>query len=1289
MTSAPASRPPAGRVVALCGGVGGAKLAFGLERMLGEALTLIVNTGDDFEHLGLSISPDVDTVLYTLAGLQDKERGWGRAGESWNFMAGLGELGGETWFNLGDRDLALHVWRSQQMRAGRRLTDIIGDVARRFAIGATILPMSDNPIRTIVETPDGPLAFQRYFVERRCAPRLLGVRFEGLDRARLSAPVRDALRAPDLKAIVICPSNPFLSVDPILATPGLRALIEAAEAPVVAVSPLIGGAAVKGPTAKIMSRAACSDHSDGDRGSLSRSARWAHCRRRGRIPKRFSRRRDPRNAHLDGRRCGSRTARSGGFGFRRRTRNGGVARAMTARRVEGGAWAIVPVKRFDRAKSRLSAVLAPGERALLAKAMLGDVLDQLARAPSLRGVVVVTGDADARALADEFGFDVAADPRDEGVNAAVLRGITHARACGASAVVVVPGDIPFVTVGELDIALGALAAANVALARAARDGGTNMLALCPLDAIAPAFGEDSFARHVAATRASGSEALVFDLAGASRDIDVAADLVGLAAFSGGQRTRACLLGFDVAGRVESARSGKGHTVSKSMAIVRDLCDRSRLTREQGLALVDTVDVSPLLAAATRRRDAAHGAVVSYSRKVFIPLTQLCRDVCHYCTFAHPPRPGVRAYLTRDEVVAIAEAGKRAGCKEALFTLGDKPELRYRQARDELRALGHETTLAYLAEVAALVRERTGLLPHVNPGVMGDEDLAALRRVSISQGLMLESAAERLCGKGQPHFGSPDKRPRARLDTLRRAGEQAIPVTSGLLIGIGETREERIEAMIALRDLNDAHGHIQEIIIQNFRPKPGTRMAEIPPPSLDDHLWTIAIARLLFEPSMNIQAPPNLNPDDLTQLVAAGVNDWGGVSPVTIDYVNPEAPWPHLEALEAATRRAGKTLNERLAIYPRFARDPDAWVDAGLRKPLFDWIDGDGWPRQDEWRPGRVGPLPARALGLLRTKPRRRAPEGLRPVLDKARAGVTLEESDIVALFRARGDAFAAVCREADELRREVNGDIVSYVVTRNINYTNICSFKCQFCAFSKGKLSENLRGRPYDLEMEEVARRVGEAWGRGASEVCMQGGIHPSYTGDKYLEICRVTKAAAPHIHIHAFSPLEVSQGAKTLGLSPSEFLVELKRAGLGTLPGTAAEILDEEVSANALPGQGEYAGVARRGARRASRRLAFDGDDHVRAHRPLRALGTPYPARARIADGDGRLHGIRAIAVRAHGSSDLFEGPCASGSHVPRGSSHARGRASGVASAHFEHPGVVGEARRRGRERVPERRRQ
>ena len=603
----------------------------------------------------------------------------------------------------------------------------------------------------------------------------------------------------------------------------------------------------------------------------------------------------------------------------------------------------------------------------------------------------------------------------------------------------------------------------------------------------------------------------------------------------------------------------------------------RLSADAALALAgaDDRDAQPLMEAAAALRDAGHGGLVTYSPKVFIPLTQLCRDVCHYCTFAHPPRPGEPIYLGAEEVLAIARAGAEAGCHEALFTLGDKPELRYAAARATLDRLGHETTLSYLAEMAGLVLRETGLLPHLNPGIMTRADIDVLRRVSASQGIMLESAAERLSDRGGPHFGSPDKDPAVRLETIRMAGEAAVPFTTGILIGIGETRRERIESLLALRDLDDRYGHIQEIIIQNFRAKPGTRMADAPEPGLGDHLWTIAAARLIFGPAMNIQAPPNLNPGALAEMIAAGINDWGGVSPVTRDHVNPEAPWPALDHLAGQTAAAGKMLVPRLAIYPEFARNPEPWLDPAIRAPVLRAMDAEGFARPDAWIAGsgseppsaaapHPSPLPARGE---REGPAQREGEGrFAAILDRAAAGEALSEDEIVRLFQARGEAFAQVCRAADRLRQRVNGDTVSYVVTRNINYTNVCYFRCQFCAFSKGKLSENLRGRPYDLDLPEIQRRVEEAWERGATEVCLQGGIHPEYTGATYLAVCRAIKEAVPGIHIHAFSPLEIWQGAKTLRRTVPDFLHALKEAGLSSLPGTAAEILDDEVRAVICP---------------------------------------------------------------------------------------------------------------------------
>lgn len=595
---------------------------------------------------------------------------------------------------------------------------------------------------------------------------------------------------------------------------------------------------------------------------------------------------------------------------------------------------------------------------------------------------------------------------------------------------------------------------------------------------------------------------------------------------------------------------------------------ARVSGEEIPALV-TAEVDALCEVAARQRDQGHGALVSYSRKVFIPLTRLCRDVCHYCTFARPPHADEPAYLDPEAVLAIARAGAAAGCREALFTLGDQPERRYQAARTALARLGHPSTLSYLAEMAELVLAETGLLPHLNPGVLSVEDLTALRRVSVSQGLMLESAAERLCRAGGPHHGSPDKVPAVRLATLRAAGEASVPFTTGLLIGIGETRLERLEALLALRELHETYGHIQEIIVQNFRAKPGTRMALAPEPDLNEQRWTIAAARLIFGPAMTLQAPPNLRPHETAALIGAGINDWGGVSPVTPDHVNPEAPWPHLDTLAAQTAAAGKTLVERLAIHPAYVSAPERWLDPVLRTPVVRAVDAAGYVRDDgAWRTGDRTALPpdlVAAAGAIGAPSIRRA-EGVGAVLDRAWADDVLSEAEIVRLFGARGVELAAVFGAADAFRRHLCGETVTYVVNRNINYTNICTYRCRFCAFSKGRTSEALRGAPYDLTLAEVVRRAEEAWARGATEVCLQGGIHPAYTGETYLGLCRALKAALPGLHIHAFSPLEISQGAETLGVPVGAFLARLRDAGLGSLPGTAAEILDDAVRAVLCP---------------------------------------------------------------------------------------------------------------------------
>jgi FO synthase len=576
--------------------------------------------------------------------------------------------------------------------------------------------------------------------------------------------------------------------------------------------------------------------------------------------------------------------------------------------------------------------------------------------------------------------------------------------------------------------------------------------------------------------------------------------------------------------------------------------------------LESAPLDELMARAAAKRDAAHGRLVSYSRKVFIPLTKLCRDVCHYCTFAERPRVGRPAYLSPEAVLTITRAGAAAGCTEALFTLGDKPELRYRAAREALAALGQATTIEYLREMCALVVKETGLLPHVNPGIMTRDEIASLRDVSASMGIMLESSSDRLCEPGGVHYGSPDKAPSVRLEMMRIAGELAVPFTTGILIGIGETRAERLDSLLAIRDLHAEYGHIQEVIVQNFRAKPNTKRAAAPEPDLDDLLWSIAAARLILPDDVHVQAPPNLSPGVYEKLINAGIDDWGGVSPVTPDHVNPEAPWPQIEALAQRTAAMGKVLVQRLPVYPAYAFAADRWCAPDIATRVRRAIDAEGWAREDDWAPGLTVLPKQRAAMMEHVDPT------VGDAVAKAVSGAGLSETEIVTLFAARDTDYEHVITAADALRQAVSGDVVRYVVNRNINYTNICYFRCRFCAFSKGKTHEELRGAPYDLALDEVVRRSQEAWDRGATEVCLQGGIHPDYTGATYLGICRAIKQALPDMHIHAFSPLEVTQGAATLGLSLRDFLSELKDAGLGTLPGTAAEILDDDVRAIICP---------------------------------------------------------------------------------------------------------------------------
>jgi len=571
--------------------------------------------------------------------------------------------------------------------------------------------------------------------------------------------------------------------------------------------------------------------------------------------------------------------------------------------------------------------------------------------------------------------------------------------------------------------------------------------------------------------------------------------------------------------------------------------------------------------------------VTYSPKVFIPLPMLCRDRCGYCTFAQPPARLAAPYLTPDQVLDIARRGAEVGCHEALFTLGERPELRYPAATQWLANHGHDSTLSYLAAMARVVLDETGLLPHANAGALTADELGALRPVSPSQGMMVETLRDDLpC-----HRGAPDKAPERRLATLESAGDLAIPFTTGILVGIGEDRLDRIAALEAIAASHRRHGHVQEVIVQNFLPKPGTAMhADAPCPD-DAYHEAIALARIILPPEVHVQAPPNLS-DAFGDLLDAGVDDWGGVSPVTADHVNPERPWPALERLAEVTEARGFTLAPRLTAHPAFVRDPERWFDPGLAFPVMDRSDAEGLGRDD---PGAVFPeeiehviagagdgaevrrlddrstawysgSPASPTVLVPGHPA--ATGRLREVLDGVVAGQRTGEEELLVLFAARGPEVAAVAEVADDLRRRRVGDEVTWVANRNINYTNVCTYKCRFCGFSKGPLSLNLRGTPYLLEMDEIAGRTADAARMGATEVCLQGGIHPDFDGEYYLDVTRAVRAAVPDIHVHGFTALEVTEGARRLGEPLADYLRRAHEAGLRSLPGTAAEILDDEV---------------------------------------------------------------------------------------------------------------------------------
>jgi FO synthase len=583
----------------------------------------------------------------------------------------------------------------------------------------------------------------------------------------------------------------------------------------------------------------------------------------------------------------------------------------------------------------------------------------------------------------------------------------------------------------------------------------------------------------------------------------------------------------------------------------------------------TTALPELMRRAAAVRDEVFGTRMTFSPKVFIPLTMLCRDRCGYCTFAKAPARLESPYLSLDQVLDIARAGRAAGCHEALFTLGEGPEDRYPAAAAWLADHGYTSTVDYLASACAAVIEETGLLPHANAGALSAAELAALRAVSASQGMMIESTNPYL----DAHRSAPDKIPARRLATLEAAGELAIPFTTGLLVGIGESRRDRLDTLEAIAASHARHGHVQEVIVQNFLPKSGTSMHRYAPCPTDEFLWTIAAARLVLATDIHLQAPPNLS-DELGPLVDAGIDDWGGVSPVTADHVNPERAWPALGILRAATEATGHVLAPRLTVYPEFALRPTTWLDPALQFPVMDASDAEGLGRDHPWASGGEFPPPdllppfVDSSGPTRLEVVALASTGgaVAEVLAGVQSGQMVGEDEIVILFGARGPEVRAVAEMADQLRYDSIGDEVTFVANRNINYTNVCTFKCKFCAFSKGPLSLNLRGTPYLLELSDITDRVAEAEAMGATEVCLQGGIHPKFDGSYYLEVIKAVRQASATIHIHGFTALEVTEGARRSAMPLAEYLILLRDAGLRTIPGTAAEILDDEVRAVICP---------------------------------------------------------------------------------------------------------------------------
>ncbi len=839
--------------------------------------------------------------------------------------------------------------------------------------------------------------------------------------------------------------------------------------------------------------------------------------------------------------------------------------------------AIVPVKSWGAGKQRLESEQRPD----LARAFALDVLAVLDASEQVAQVVVVSDEPELVAGENRV---VVADPGS--LNGAITAARDHLVARGAAGpAVVIPADLPSLTVEVLEVALNQLGSHAVAFVPDADGTGTTLLAAADLARLDPHYGPGSAQLHARiAVPVTDVDPRV------RRDVDSSTDLSDAVDLGVGVQTNATVAWPNerqiarAVTRVEAGKSVDAGEVEALLAARGDLLDRlmavARRTRDAGLA------------------DAGRAGTVTYSRKVFIPITRLCRDRCHYCTFVKTPgqlaRQGEAPFMSLDEIVAVAKAGAEQGCKEALFTLGDRPEDRWPEAQQWLEEAGYGSTLEYVRAAAIRVLEETGLLPHLNPGVMSWAEMNRLKAVAPSMGMMLETTSRRLFEtKGLAHFGSPDKDPEVRLRVLTDAGRLSIPFTTGLLIGIGETLPERAESVLALRKSAREHGHVQEVIIQNFRAKPATAMRHVDDLGLAEYLAAIATTRVVMGPRMRVQAPPNLvDLAETRSLLDAGVDDFGGISPITPDHVNPERPWPQIDQLAKVCADAGFSLRERLTAHPEYLNAP--WLDPRL-KAQVDALRAEGgladedaevvgrpWQEPDGgWETTGRADLHVSVDTAGRTSDRRGdfdevygdwdglreqvrgqgAPErvdgdvasALR-VAERGTAHLTRDQT--LVLITADGAGLEAVTSFADQLRRDAVGDDVTYVVNRNINFSNVCYTGCRFCAFAQRETDADA----YRLSPDEVALRVREARADGATEICMQGGIDPAMPASVYTDLARTVKNADPDIHLHAFSPMEIMTGVARTGLSVEEFLISLREAGVDSLPGTAAEILDDEV---------------------------------------------------------------------------------------------------------------------------------